>query len=400
MGILVHAVSGGRCLLQYVCRSRIQSFFILFPGNELVFIHTPEHVIRPVVGNRRVIPILALAGIQVPPRIVVIGVIGRTGQHGAFPDAQVTQVFAEISLGSDLDAVIVFAQEDRVQVALQDLVLCIAVLQLQGKVSLLDFPLIALFRRKQGVFDQLLCNGGTALCGGRGQVEYQRTHNPLQVHTVVGIEAGVLHRDKGIAKHFWHGRQRHQYPVFGSFVFCNQIIIAIIDKRSLCLRIQRHQVQLRRRIHIALGDTRQSAQSGHTGKHNNHNQYPDRVQQHTDDKIRFPGLRAENAAGFRFLLRVILIIVIILRPGSFLFIRFLTVDFFPVIVRFLVLLIAGFFGIIRFVIPVLITVLRKTGIISFIGRITFEFFEVVFFPFLLTEHSYPPVCPFVPVRKA
>ena len=270
---------------------------------------------------------------------------------------------------------------------------------MQGQIGLLDFPLIALFRGKQGILDQLLGNGGTALCGGRSQVEHKGAHNTLQVHTVMGIETGVFHCDKSIAKHLGHRGQRYQHPVFCSFVFSNQITVAIINERGLCLGIHCYQVQFGSRIHITLGNSGQCAQSGHTGKHHNHDQHPDRVQQHTDDKIRFPGFRAENTAGFRFVFRLLVIILVVLlvipRPGRFLFISLVVVGLFSV-VGFLVFIISGLFGIIlrfvhRLVIRIRIPVFGELRFVAFIGRIFFEFFEVIFFPFLLTEHSNPPV---------
>ena len=131
VGILVKALAGRRSFRQYISRRRIQCLLILFPGDELVFIHTPQHIVRPVVGHRFEIPVLALAGVEIPPRIVIVRVVCRSGQHGAFPDRQIPQVLAEIALRRHLHAIIVLSQIDRVQIAFKDLILRVAFFQLQ-----------------------------------------------------------------------------------------------------------------------------------------------------------------------------------------------------------------------------------------------------------------------------
>ena len=316
MRIPVHAVAGNRRLRKHVRRRGIQCFLILFTGDELVLVHAPEHIVCPVIGHRSVIPVFALPGIQVPPRVIVIGIIGGAGQDRAFPQGQFPKVFTEVTLGSHLHAVVILPQVDRVQIALQDLILGIPVFQLQRQVSLLDFPLVALFRRKQRVFDQLLGDCGTALCPGRSQVGNKGADDTLQVYAAVGIETRILHRDERVAQPLWHGAQGNQHAVFRAFVFGNQIIIGIIDKGCLRLAVQGNQIQFRRRIDIALGDPRQGAESGHSGQRRKHGQDPDRIQQHADNKVRFPGFRPENAPRFRFLLRFFFIFIIVIHgPG-------------------------------------------------------------------------------------
>ena len=316
MRIPVHAVAGNRRLRKHVRRRGIQRLLILFTGDELVLVHAPEHIVRPVIGHRSVIPVFALPGIQVPPRVIVIGVIGGAGQDRAFPQGQFPKVLAEIALGSHLHAVIILAQVDRVQVALQDLILGIPVFQLQRQVSLLDFPLVALFRRKQRVFDQLLGDCGTALCTGRSQVGNKGTDDALQVYAAVGIETCILHRDERVAQPLRHGAQGNQHTVFRAFVFGDQVVVGIINKGGLCLTVQGNQVQLRRRINIALGDPRQGTEPGHAGQGRKHGQDPDRIQQHADNKVRFPGFRPENTPRFRFFLRFFNIFIIVIHgPG-------------------------------------------------------------------------------------
>ena len=135
---------GARLSLQHTGRRRILRGFELLAGNKLVFIHAPQHIIRPVVGHRGIIRFSVAAGIEIPPGVVIVRIVGHTGQHRAFAQGQFLQLLAEEALGCDLDAVIAFPQVDGIQVGFQDFILGILGLQLQGQVRFLDLALVAL----------------------------------------------------------------------------------------------------------------------------------------------------------------------------------------------------------------------------------------------------------------
>ena len=145
MGIGIHAVSAAGRFPQHCRRLRIKRCLILFIGDILVFIHTAEYVIGTVIRNRRVILVPVLPGVIVPPGIVIVRIIGRARQHGAFPQRQFPEILAKVSFRRHLDPVIVFSQINRIQIAFQDLILCIAGFKLNAQIRFLDFPLVALF---------------------------------------------------------------------------------------------------------------------------------------------------------------------------------------------------------------------------------------------------------------
>ena len=137
---------GTRFGLQYARRCGILGGFVFFPGDELVFIHAPKHIIRPVVRHRGKIRFPVAAGIEIPPGVVIVRVVGHARQHRALAQGQLLQLLAEEAFGRDLDAVVAFPQVDGVQVGLQDFILGIFGFQLQGQVRFLDLPLVALLR--------------------------------------------------------------------------------------------------------------------------------------------------------------------------------------------------------------------------------------------------------------
>ena len=221
---------GTRFGLQYARRCGILGGFVFFPGDELVFIHAPKHIIRPVVRHRGKIRFPVAAGIEIPPGVVIVRIVGHARQHRALAQGQLLQFLAEEAFRRDLDTVVAFTKVDGIQVGFQDFILGIPGLQLQGQVRFLDLPLVALLRRKQRVLDQLLGNRGTALGAGCGQVGNKRAGNPLDVHAVMGIEPRVLHRDKRVAQALRHSIQRDHFTVFSAAVGGQEAFVPVIER--------------------------------------------------------------------------------------------------------------------------------------------------------------------------
>ena len=240
--ISIHTGTFAGVFFKHRRRRWIQCFLILFVGDKLIFIHAAKHVICPVVGDGCIVHTFLGAGVEVPPRIIIVGTVGGSGQHGAFTEGQFAQAFAEVALCRHLHAIVIFTQENGIQIAFQNLLFGILLLQLHSQISFLDFSLIALFRGEQRVFDQLLGNGRTALGAGGRQVGHKGTHNTLDVYAVMGIEPCILHGDKRLLKVRRHGRKADADTIFRALVFRNQITVRIINKRGLCLIIQGRQV--------------------------------------------------------------------------------------------------------------------------------------------------------------
>ena len=129
---------------------------------------------------------------------VLAGVVGDADQAGALGQRQLAGTLAEIGAGRRLHAVAGLTQADTVQVCLQDLVLVIALLQLQRPVDLRHLTLDGDLIIAGDVFDQLLGDGGTALYAPSRQGTEDGAHRTDEVHALVLFKALVLNGDGGI----------------------------------------------------------------------------------------------------------------------------------------------------------------------------------------------------------
>ena len=158
---------------------------------------------------------------------VVVGrVVDDAGEGGGLGQAQVLGVDAKVILGGRLDAVGVVVEVDDVQVALEDLVLGIRLLQGDGEFHLPDlvadrfgrseFDLVRVPGGDVGLDDDvvhvLLGDGRGALAsasrGGR-----QRPEDAGRVDAAVLVEPGVLDRDDALPDVGGHLVQGHAVPV-------------------------------------------------------------------------------------------------------------------------------------------------------------------------------------------
>ena len=123
---------------------------------------------------------------------VLAGVVGDADQAGALGQRQLAGTLAEIGAGRRLHAVAGLTQADTVQVCLQDLVLVIALLQLQRPVDLRHLTLDGDLIIAGDVFDQLLGDGGATLHAPAQQSAENGAHGTPEVHAVVLFKAFVL----------------------------------------------------------------------------------------------------------------------------------------------------------------------------------------------------------------
>jgi len=114
----------------------------------------------------------------------------------------------------------------------------------------------------------------------------------------MGVKAGVLHGDKGVAEVFRHGGNADHDAVFRSLVVGDHIALRIIQEGGLVLIAQKRQIQIGGCFHIALGNAhhrpgqRQSAQNDHQRKQTQG------VDADGNQKIGFGKPRTENAELF------------------------------------------------------------------------------------------------------
>ena len=143
--------------------------------------------------------------------VVRRGVLDHPGQHRGLGVVEVLGVDAEVVLGSGLDAEGAVTEVGGVEVALEDPVLGVLLLQRDGVAQFLELAgvaghavgddrclllLLALRLVDQGELDQLLGDRRTTLDGPAIHlVGHQRAHRALQVQRSVLVEAVVLDRD-------------------------------------------------------------------------------------------------------------------------------------------------------------------------------------------------------------
>ena len=149
--------SGG--FFQHAGRRTIQRGIVLLGGNQPVFTHLPQHIIRAVVGDVGRVAAFGVAGIEVAARVVIIRASGQTGQHRAFAKRQLIQFLAEIAVSRHAHAVVTAAEEDGVQIAFQNLFFCVARFQLHRQIGFLQLALVGLLAGKHGLLDELLGDG-------------------------------------------------------------------------------------------------------------------------------------------------------------------------------------------------------------------------------------------------
>ncbi len=264
---------GFRVLPQDSGRLRVLRFGEFLQGNHLVFIHHAQNIVGAVVDAGNVVDAFSGTGVEVPTGIVVVGVGGHPGQHGTLPEGQLLELFAEVAFGCHLDSIVVLPQVDGVEVTLQDFVLGVACLQLKRQVGLLYFALIALLEGEQGILDQLLGDGGTALLGAGNEVGGKGADDAFEIDPAVAIKPHILRRYKGISQVMGHGIDAHHDAVFSALVVGDKVSVAVIEEGGLVLVADFGDIQHRRCLHIRFGNAdhranaRKACQEHHQKKH-------------------------------------------------------------------------------------------------------------------------------------
>ena len=160
--------------------------------------------------------------------VVETGAVHHAGQQGSLWEGEVLGSGAEEVAGRCLNAVGVPVEEHDVEVALQNLVLAVLLLEFDGELHLPQLvpdsflpaadDLIPPVRGHEGLSDNigdvLLCQRGCALPAATAQVGRQRPENSLRVHTGVLVKAPVLDGDDGVFDIRGHLVQADFHTVF------------------------------------------------------------------------------------------------------------------------------------------------------------------------------------------
>jgi hypothetical protein len=153
---------------------------------------------------------MTLSAGRVVGRVERAGVLHQAGEDRGLVEVEVARVDVEVVLGGRLDAVGAVAEVDGVEVALEDPVLGVLLLQGDRVAQLLELAgvgvvddlgalLLGARGGEEGLLDQLLGDRGPALDDAAGaEVGDQGAHGALDVEGAVLVEAVVLDRDDGL----------------------------------------------------------------------------------------------------------------------------------------------------------------------------------------------------------
>ena len=160
------------------------------------------------------LPGLVVGGIVVG---VVLGrIVGDAHQGAGLRQGQLRRLLAEVVPGGRADAVLPAAKENDVQVPLQNFVLGVGGLQLQGAADLRQLPLDRDLIFTGQVFNELLGDGGPAEHRpARHRVEH-RAGSPLPVHAVVFPEPLVFNGNERILELLGNLLSVNPDPILGA----------------------------------------------------------------------------------------------------------------------------------------------------------------------------------------
>ena len=240
-------------------------------------IHFPQHYL---------LALLVVFGVN--QGVIPGGVLGNAGNGGTFGNIALADVLAEIELGCCLHAVAAAAKADDIQIRLQDLILGVFILQLQGHK---DFPHLAQQAHlvfAGDVLDQLLGDSGTAAAVLAGEQLEHRAEGGGPVHTVVLSEALVLNGHNGVLHGLGDVGKIHPHPVFravqGEVFLKLPVLVLHIDNAAV---IQLLQIQAGRFCLVPLVDDKgdYSAPYYHTGNSQHHKQGQKKLPKRTPDGL-------------------------------------------------------------------------------------------------------------------
>ena len=236
----------------------------LLPADHVELGHPVEHDVAPRDGL-----VLAVG------RVVVGRVLHHAGQESGLPDLELGRVDPEVVLGRHLDAVDAVTEVGGVEVALEDPVLAVVLLQRRGVAQLVELPgdgalgRRGLLLRRVGLLDereldQLLGDRRAALDDPVvGLVGDHRPQRALEVERAVVVEPVVLDRHQGLHHDPRDVPQRHVDPVAAVDIERGEHVSPVVQDEAPLRQLFGGQLlrQLLHRVgHVLGSDTRQSGE--------------------------------------------------------------------------------------------------------------------------------------------
>ena len=150
--------------------------------------HAPQYILLAHGGARRI-----------DDRVEGGGRLRQPGEHGRFGQAELLERLAVVGARGGGKAVGALAEEDLVDVELEDLVLAEVLLDLQRQQDLVQLAVVGLLARQEEVARHLHGDGRCALAAAAGrQVGERGAGEADRVDTLVFVEAFVLRGEDGV----------------------------------------------------------------------------------------------------------------------------------------------------------------------------------------------------------
>ncbi len=185
----------------------------------MVLEHAAEHVVAPLDRARRI-----------ADRVAGRRKLRQRGQHRAFGNGQLIERLAVVELGRRRDAVRAMAEEDLVEVELEDLVLGQRALDAEREEDLGELARVADFRAEEEVARDLLGDrraAGHVLAAGRDD-QPDGAEDAADVDAPVGVEIGILGGEEGLLEPVGHVLDAHR-GTLGLAEGRNELVVGRID---------------------------------------------------------------------------------------------------------------------------------------------------------------------------
>ena len=171
-------------------------------------------------------------------RVEVGGGGDQPGEQRRVLQREVLGLLGEEGLRRGLDPVRALPEVHRVQVLREDLVLRVALLELERELRFVDLAPEGLLVAYDRVLDVLLGDGGAALDDAAGRdVREGRSDHGLHVDAAVLVEALVLHGDDRVADVLRDLRERNDHTVLPSVERGDQRAVVGVEERRLRERL-------------------------------------------------------------------------------------------------------------------------------------------------------------------
>ena len=135
------------------------------------------------------------------------------GQQSGLLKGQICGAGAEVLFGRRLNAISAAPKVNRVEVALEDLVLAEVVIHLHRQHRLADFAQVIGGLPQVIILHVLLGESGAALALAAGEVIERRARDAAQVNSVVGVEVLIFRGDDGVAHVVRQALQGNRGPI-------------------------------------------------------------------------------------------------------------------------------------------------------------------------------------------